>query len=93
MEQHEFEQKIAENKKLLDGLDLPRPTIGENVWNYISRVEEMFKDVTLPEDYQGELFYWLDSPDLGNYLGDRFHMFCEEVICYLMFDSSSNGRF
>lgn len=85
MEQHELEQKVAENKKLLDGLDLPKPTIGENVWDYMSRVKKMFKDVELPDDYNGDLFYWLESLDIGDYLSERFNMRCEEVVCYFMF--------
>ena len=84
MEQHEFEQKIAGNKEILDKLDLPKPEIGEDVWDYADRIEEMFKDVTLPEDYDGCLFNYLDVYELGDYLGDRFNMVCEEEIRHVM---------
>ena len=87
MSETEYYKKIEENKKLLDSLDLPKPERGEDIWDYTDRVEEMFKDVILailPEDYDGNLFNYLDVYDLGDYLGDRFNMICEEEIRHIM---------
>ena len=75
--------KTAENKEILDGLDLPKPEYGEEVWDYADRVCEIFKDIILPDDY-GNLFEWLDAFDIGKYLEQRFGMDCEEVIKFLM---------
>lgn len=84
MSETEYYKKIEENKKLLDTLDLPKPEIGEDVWDYADRVEVRFKNVTLPEDYDGNLFNYLDTYDLGDYLGDRFNMICEEEIRHIL---------
>ena len=84
MSETEYYKKIEENKEILDRLDLPKPERGEDVWDYADRVEEMFKDVTLPEDYDGNLFNYLDVYELGDYLGDRFNMICEEEIRHKM---------
>lgn len=85
MEQHEFCKKIVENKELLDKLSLPEPEIGEEIWDYAERARDIFKDVTLPEDYDGDLFYWLDAVELGDYLGMRFNMKCEEESRWVMY--------
>lgn len=84
MSETEYYKKIEENKEILDRLDLPKPERGEDVWDYTDRVEEMFKNVTLPEDYDGNLFNYLDSYDLGDYLGDRFNMICEEEVRHIL---------
>ena len=87
MSETEYYKKIEENKKLLDSLDLPKPEIGEDIWDYADRVEVEFKNVIsviLPEDYDGNLFNYLDAYDLGDYLGDRFNMICEEEIRHIM---------
>ena len=85
MKQTEYYKKVSDNKEILDKLDLPKPERGEDLRDYRDRVEEMFKDVTLPEDYDGCLFNWLDYDELGDYLGMRFNMKCEEEIRYAMF--------
>lgn len=87
MSETEYYKKIEENKKILDTLDLPKPERGEDIWDYADRVEERFKNVTLvilPEDYDGNLFNYLDAYELGDYLGDRFNMICEEEIRYIL---------
>lgn len=84
MTHNEWNTKIANNKELLDKLDLPQPEIGEEIWEYADRVRDIFKYVTLPEDYDGDLFYYLDAWELGDYLGMRFNMRCEEDVRYVM---------
>lgn len=84
MSETEYYKKIEENKEILDKLDLPKPDIGEDVWDYADRVEKMFEDVDLPEDYGGNLFNYFDAYELGDYLGDRFNMCLEEEIRHVM---------
>lgn len=84
MSETEYYEKIEENKKILDSLDLPKPKRGEDVWDYADRVEKRFKNIDLPDDYDGNLFNYLDAYELGDYLGDRFNMCFEEQIRHMM---------
>lgn len=84
MSETEYYKKIEENKEILDKLDLPKPDRGEEVWDYADRVEKIFEDVDLPEDYDGNLFNYFDAYELGDYLSDRFNMCFEEQIRHVM---------
>jgi hypothetical protein len=85
MEQDELYKKIVENKEILDRLNLPKPNHGEYLTAYCSRAAEELKDTTLPEDYDGDLFYWLDFDELGDYLGLRFGMMCFEETRWVIY--------
>ena len=87
MSDYWWKEKYNENKKILDALDLPKPNFGEELRDYLYRIEEQFKDVELPEDYCGDMIAWLDMEGFGEYLAKRFDMKYEEdmVIKYYMY--------
>lgn len=86
MTPEEIAAKVAENERLLDGLELPMPELVEtedeskyeNVTTYCTRVANLFKDISLPEDYREDMFFWLDFNNLGNYIAHRFNIEIEE---------------
>ena len=78
----DWKKKTEENKKILDGLDLPKPEVEEDLFDYIDRVRAVVGDIELPEDYGGDIVAWLDMNEFGEYLEKRFGMKCdvEEII-------------
>lgn len=87
MEEINWKEKAEENKKLLDGLELPKPRRGEDLRDYCDRLGEIFSDLELPEDYHDDLIYWLDMEEFGEYLAKRFGMRCVEdvIITWTMY--------
>ena len=74
------------NIELLDSLDLPKPEIGEEVYDYMNSVQGMFENLELPPEYRGNMFEFVDDQlTLGRYLEKRFNMTLEEEIRYVMF--------
>lgn len=68
----EVKEKAAQNKLFLDTIDLPVPSEEERLSEYIDRVNERLVGVSIPEDYRGDIFFWLDFFELTEYLIDRF---------------------
>ena len=79
----EWDRLAQLNKDFLDTLDLPVPKYGEDVRDYLDRIEPMFADVEFPEELHGCLNDHLDLAELGEYLVNRFHDIlscCEEEV-------------
>lgn len=80
MEEINWEEKKKENLEILDSIDLPKPKIGEEVRDYLDRIDIFLKDVELPEDYGDDFLAWLDLSTFGEYLAKRFGMRCDEDV-------------
>ena len=85
----EYKKMRELNYKFLDTLDLPKPEFGEDLRDYVDRVESMFNDIELPLPYElNSIFeYADDQEELGKYLANRFGMNCMEdfTIKYIMY--------
>lgn len=79
-----WKEEIAFNEKILDGLDLPEPENHENLIDYRDKIEDMFKDVELPPEMQGDLFNFMAEDDLAVYLQKRFGVRVVEETRYVI---------
>ena len=68
--------------EVMNTLDLPDPENGEEIWDYMYRIEEKFKGLELPEPFEGELFNFVGAEDFGNYLTQYRNMYIEEQLKY-----------
>lgn len=70
------------NKEVLDKIEFPKPDQGEDFNEYLSRVEDQYATLELPPELNGDLWYFLDTYDLGEYLKERYGWSVEEEIRY-----------
>lgn len=79
MTAEEIRAKKEENIAFLNTLNLPKPEEGEKIREYSIRAQNMLDDIIVPADYEGDLFYWLEFYDVGEYLDDRFGIVMDEI--------------
>lgn len=80
-----LEEEIEYNEEILDNLPLPKPERWTRISDYIDKIEEMFKDIELPSEMQGELLNFLSQNELADYLHRRFGVTTrEEFTIYIV---------
>jgi len=70
------------NKIVLDKIEFPIPDQGENFDEYLDRVKDQYMTLELPPELQGELFCFMSTYELGEYLKKRYGWTVEEEIQY-----------
>lgn len=78
----DWEKEIELTKEILDSHPLPRPERWMDLNDYCDWVEEQFKNVELPEEFNGDIFNFIDHAEFGEYLEKRLGVKIEEVIKY-----------
>ena len=78
----EWKENAELNKQVLDKIEFPKPDQGENFHEYLERVEDQYSTMELPPELKGNLFNFLDTYELGEYLKKRYGWSVEEEIQY-----------
>lgn len=75
-------QEIELTEKVLNSLDLPEPISGEELWHYRERIEEQFKDIELPQEFDGELFNFMNIEEFADYLRQYRNVYVQKEVKY-----------
>ena len=78
----DWKVQYDETIKILDSLNLPLPRQSEDLYDYKERVEEEFNYITLPPQFEGELFNFMSAQEFGDYLHKRYGWIIHENISY-----------
>lgn len=78
----EWKELSALNKKVLDEIEFPKPDQGEDLNEYLERVESQYATLVLPPELKGFLFNFMDNHDLAEYLEERYGWAIREEIRY-----------
>lgn len=68
----------------LNQYTLPEIKQGEEIWQYMKRVEEFFEDKTLPAPFEGDIFNFMDEVEFGDYLEKYRHIHIKEETKYTL---------
>ena len=71
MRYDEFMKGYENTIKILDTLPLPDPIQGEDIEDYMNRVEDMYVTLELPKEFEGYLFNFMSTDSFGDYLHDH----------------------
>ena len=78
----DWKVQYNETIKILDSLDMPEPEQGEDLYDYKDRVEEQYRNIELPPQFENELFNFINIEEFGDYLHKRYGWIINESITY-----------
>lgn len=78
----EWKDQYDKTIEILNSLDLPEPLLGEDLWHYQDRVEEQFKNIKLPQEFDGELFNFMNTEEFADYLQQYRNVYIQEEVKY-----------
>lgn len=77
-----YEEEIKLSHELWDSLPFDEPEDGMDLWEYMNNMSYKFRNIQLPEEFEGEVFNFVTEYEVGQYIEKRFNVNVQERCSY-----------